>query len=129
MYGDDLLGDEIARNWLKTVNQFYLEQHKLIEKYHIADGVSSRGGGGGIRCRDGFGWTNGCGCAVLIGGCRPLAPPFGLAKVLWFLSIAAPTERQTIATVSPQYHRQYISRRFVLFQIELNSSSAGAATS
>lgn len=51
MYGDDLLGDEIARNWLKTVNQFYLEQHKLIEKYHIADGVPREGGGGSIRCR------------------------------------------------------------------------------
>ena len=46
MYGDDLLGDEIARSWLKTVNQFYLEQHKLIEKYHIADGVPREGGGG-----------------------------------------------------------------------------------
>ncbi|XNM71970.1 trehalase family glycosidase [Escherichia coli] len=46
MYGDDLLGDEIARSWLKTVNQFYLEQHKMIEKYHIADGVPREGGGG-----------------------------------------------------------------------------------
>lgn len=54
MYGDDLLGDEIARSWLKTVNQFYLEQHKLIEKYHIADGVPREGGGGSIRCRMGL---------------------------------------------------------------------------
>ncbi|STJ15303.1 cytoplasmic trehalase [Escherichia coli] len=59
MYGDDLLGDEIARNWLKTVNQFYLEQHKLIEKYHIADGVPREGGGGEYPLQDGFGWTNG----------------------------------------------------------------------
>lgn len=59
MYGDDLLGDEIARSWLKTVNQFYLEQHKLIEKYHIADGVPREGGGGEYPLQDGFGWTNG----------------------------------------------------------------------
>ncbi len=61
MYGDDLLGDEIARSWLKTVNQFYLEQHKLIEKYHIADGVPREGGGGEYPLQDGFGWTNECG--------------------------------------------------------------------
>ncbi|EHW2561821.1 alpha,alpha-trehalase [Escherichia coli] len=59
MYGDDLLGDEIARSWLKTVNQFYLEQHKMIEKYHIADGVPREGGGGEYPLQDGFGWTNG----------------------------------------------------------------------
>ena len=59
MYGDDLLGDEIARSWLKTVNQFYLEQHKLIEKYHIADGVPREGGGGEYPLQDWFGWTNG----------------------------------------------------------------------
>lgn len=59
MYGDDHLGDEIARSWLKTVNQFYREHHKLIEKYHIADGISREGGGGEYPLQDGFGWTNG----------------------------------------------------------------------
>lgn len=59
MYGDDFLGDEIARSWLKTVNQFYLEQYKLIEKYYIVDGVFREGGGGEYSLQDGFGWING----------------------------------------------------------------------
>ena len=59
LYGDDHLGDEIARNWLKTVNIFYQEHHKLIEKYHIADGTPREGGGGEYPLQDGFGWTNG----------------------------------------------------------------------
>ncbi|MCF3677680.1 trehalase family glycosidase, partial [Salmonella enterica] len=33
-YGDDMLVDEIAHNWLKTLNNFYQEHHKLIDKYH-----------------------------------------------------------------------------------------------
>ena len=32
---------------------------KLIEKYHIADGVPREGGGGEYPLQDGFGWTNG----------------------------------------------------------------------
>ena len=40
-------------------DRFYLEQHKLIEKYHIADGVPREGGGGEYPLQDGFGWTNG----------------------------------------------------------------------
>lgn len=59
LYGDDHLGDEIARNWLKTVNLFYQEHHKLIEKYHIADAAPREGGGGEYPLQDGFGWTNG----------------------------------------------------------------------
>ena len=59
LYGDDHLGDEIARNWLNTVNLFYQEHHKLIEKYHIADGTPREGGGGEYPLQDGFGWTNG----------------------------------------------------------------------
>ncbi|XNM86707.1 trehalase family glycosidase [Escherichia coli] len=45
---------EIARSWLKRVNQFYLEQHKMIEKYHIADGVPREGGGGKYAARMGL---------------------------------------------------------------------------
>ena len=59
LYGDDMLGDEIARNWLKTVNIFYQQHHKLIEKYHIACGTPREGGGGEYPLQDGFGWTNG----------------------------------------------------------------------
>ncbi len=47
-YGQDPLGDEIAWSWLQTVNHFYKQHHKLIEKYHIATGVPHEGGGGGV---------------------------------------------------------------------------------
>ena len=59
MYGDDHLGDEIAHSWLQTVNLFYQQHHKLIEKYHIAGGTPREGGGGEYPLQDGFGWTNG----------------------------------------------------------------------
>ncbi|STW11118.1 cytoplasmic trehalase [Klebsiella pneumoniae subsp. rhinoscleromatis] len=55
----DPLGDEIAWSWLQTVNHFYKQHHKLIEKYHIATGVPHEGGGGEYPLQDGFGWTNG----------------------------------------------------------------------
>lgn len=59
MYGNDILGDEIARNWLRTVNSFYQQHHKLIEKYHISGDDAKEGGGGEYPLQDGFGWTNG----------------------------------------------------------------------
>lgn len=43
MYGDDALGDEIAHSWLQTVNQFYQQHHKIIEKYHIQRHPARRG--------------------------------------------------------------------------------------
>ena len=58
-YGNDARGDEMARSWLKTVNQYYLQHHKLIEKYHIYGDTSREGGGGEYPLQDGFGWTNG----------------------------------------------------------------------
>ncbi|MFC3395394.1 alpha,alpha-trehalase [Brenneria rubrifaciens] len=65
LYGHDALGDEIARNWLKTVNLFYRRNHKLIEKYHIADGTPREGIGGEYPLQDGFGWTNGVVCRLI----------------------------------------------------------------
>nr|WP_159464823.1 alpha,alpha-trehalase [Scandinavium goeteborgense] len=59
LYGNDALGDEIARSWLKTVNHFYQHHQKVIEKYHIATGTPREGGGGEYPLQDGFGWTNG----------------------------------------------------------------------
>ena len=59
LYGNDALGDEIAHNWLRTVNHFYQRHHKLIEKYHIASSTPREGGGGEYPLQDGFGWTNG----------------------------------------------------------------------
>uniref|UniRef100_UPI0032996C37 trehalase family glycosidase n=1 Tax=Salmonella enterica TaxID=28901 RepID=UPI0032996C37 len=54
----DMRGDEIAHNWLKTVNHFYQVHHKLIEKYHISGGTPRDGGGGEYPLQHGFGWTN-----------------------------------------------------------------------
>nr|WP_113866350.1 alpha,alpha-trehalase [Brenneria salicis]NMN91915.1 alpha,alpha-trehalase [Brenneria salicis ATCC 15712 = DSM 30166]RBP62865.1 alpha,alpha-trehalase [Brenneria salicis ATCC 15712 = DSM 30166]RLM30734.1 alpha,alpha-trehalase [Brenneria salicis ATCC 15712 = DSM 30166] len=59
LYGNDALGDEIARSWLTTVNLFYRQHHKLIEKYHISGDTPREGGGGEYPLQDGFGWTNG----------------------------------------------------------------------
>jgi len=59
LYGNDELGDQIARSWLNTVNGFYQQHHKLIEKYHIASGTPREGGGGEYPLQDGFGWSNG----------------------------------------------------------------------
>ncbi|MCR4459296.1 alpha,alpha-trehalase [Pseudescherichia sp. L3] len=59
LYGNDELGDQIAHSWLNTVNGFYQQHHKLIEKYHIASGTPREGGGGEYPLQDGFGWSNG----------------------------------------------------------------------
>ncbi|EMM0380313.1 alpha,alpha-trehalase [Pluralibacter gergoviae] len=59
LYGNDALGNEIARSWLNMVNAFYQQNHKLIEKYHIACSTPREGGGGEYPLQDGFGWTNG----------------------------------------------------------------------
>ena len=51
--------DEIARSWLKTVNQFYLEQHKR-SKIPYCRWYSPRSAAvASIRCRMGLGWING----------------------------------------------------------------------
>lgn len=59
LYGNDALGNEIARSWLKMVNELYQQNHKLIEKYHISCSTPREGGGGEYPLQDGFGWTNG----------------------------------------------------------------------
>ncbi|MBJ3814260.1 alpha,alpha-trehalase TreF [Shimwellia pseudoproteus] len=58
-YAEDGLADEIAHNWLATVNRVYCQSNKLIEKYHIACTTPREGGGGEYPLQDGFGWTNG----------------------------------------------------------------------
>ena len=59
LYGNDALGNEIARSWLGTVNHVYQRHHKLVEKYHIGSSTPRQGGGGEYPLQDGFGWTNG----------------------------------------------------------------------
>lgn len=51
MYGQDPLGDEIAQSWLQTVNHFYKQHYKLIEKYHIASATPMKAEAVNIRSR------------------------------------------------------------------------------
>ncbi|SQD00760.1 cytoplasmic trehalase [Escherichia coli] len=59
MYGDDLLGDEIARSWLKTVNQFYLEQQQNDREIPYCRWCSPRRRRWRVSVAGWFGWTNG----------------------------------------------------------------------
>ena len=58
-YGEKELAQEIATNWIHTVDQFYQKHHKLVEKYDITNKESLPGGGGEYPLQDGFAWTNG----------------------------------------------------------------------
>ena len=55
-----VLGEDIARRWLKTVGSLYKRESKLVEKYAITRAEDGLGGHGGeYPLQDGFGWTNG----------------------------------------------------------------------
>ncbi|MBD1375352.1 alpha,alpha-trehalase TreF [Erwinia aphidicola] len=58
-YGEELLAQEIASRWLKTVGATYDQHHKMVEKYNISGDAALLGGGGEYPLQDGFGWTNG----------------------------------------------------------------------
>ncbi len=60
-HGLDEFAAEVRRRWLATVRDVYRREHKLVEKYVVADtGDGAIGGGGGeYPLQDGFGWTNG----------------------------------------------------------------------
>jgi alpha,alpha-trehalase len=57
-YGEDRLAAAIACRWIVTVDGFYEQTGKLIEKYDVIE-PGRRGGGGEYPTQDGFGWTNG----------------------------------------------------------------------
>jgi alpha,alpha-trehalase len=57
-YGEDALAATIACRWIVTVDGFYAQTGKLIEKYDVIE-PGRRGGGGEYPTQDGFGWTNG----------------------------------------------------------------------
>jgi alpha,alpha-trehalase len=62
------LAREISHRWLATVAALYEHESKLVEKYAIAlhpDGALG-GGGGEYPLQDGFGWTNGITCKLLV---------------------------------------------------------------
>jgi len=57
-YDQDALAATIACRWIVTVDAFYEQTGKLIEKYDVIE-PGRRGGGGEYPTQDGFGWTNG----------------------------------------------------------------------
>jgi alpha,alpha-trehalase len=57
-YGQTVLAREIGSRFLKQVQDLYLKEDKLVEKYDVS-GQGNGGGGGEYELQDGFGWTNG----------------------------------------------------------------------
>ncbi|WP_458130049.1 alpha,alpha-trehalase TreA [Pseudomonas sp. Z2-11] len=57
-YGQTELAREIGSRFLKQVQDLYLKEDKLVEKYDMS-GQGDGGGGGEYELQDGFGWTNG----------------------------------------------------------------------
>ena len=61
-YGKEALAEEIRTCWLRTVEELYEREGKLVEKYVLRaapTSASTGGGGGEYPLQDGFGWTNG----------------------------------------------------------------------
>ncbi len=61
-YGHAALAEEIRARWLKTVEEVYQREGKLVEKYALRatpQDKAAGGGGGEYPLQDGFGWTNG----------------------------------------------------------------------
>jgi alpha,alpha-trehalase len=56
-YGHDHLAREIARRWVTTVNETYLRNGLVFEKYDVE--ASAIGAGGEYAPQTGFGWTSG----------------------------------------------------------------------
>lgn len=57
-YGEQPLAKEIMLRWLDTVNLYFQQTGKLMEKYNVCD-QSCTAGGGEYDVQEGFGWTNG----------------------------------------------------------------------
>ena len=57
-YGHHDLAHRIRDAWLKTNEQVFARERKMVEKYNVED-PDALGGGGEYPLQDGFGWTNG----------------------------------------------------------------------
>jgi alpha,alpha-trehalase len=57
-YGQAALAETIACRWMRTVQDVYRQEGKLVEKYDVLT-TGRKGGGGEYPLQDGFGWTNG----------------------------------------------------------------------
>lgn len=63
-YGFHELADRIKKVWVKTCEDVYNSQGKMVEKYNVVK-PNEPGGGGEYTLQDGFGWTNGVLSALL----------------------------------------------------------------
>ncbi len=57
-YGHNDVADDIKKRWLKTCDDLYKSQGKLVEKYNVVE-PSRPPTNGEYPLQDGFGWTNG----------------------------------------------------------------------
>jgi alpha,alpha-trehalase len=62
-YGETTLARSIAGRWVSTVDRFYRQTGRIVEKYDVEEQVA--GGGGEYAVQDGFGWTNGVTSALM----------------------------------------------------------------
>jgi len=69
-YGQHALARQLGTRFLRTVQQVYAKDNKLVEKY-VVDGSAQGGGGGEYPLQDGFGWSNGVVLALLDRLCPP----------------------------------------------------------
>jgi alpha,alpha-trehalase len=56
--GHGSLAMEIAQRWITTVEVYYRQNGKIMEKYDVCAPMS-KAGGGEYAVQEGFGWTNG----------------------------------------------------------------------
>ncbi len=56
-YGYNALAEKIKRRWMKTCEDVYAQEGKMVEKYNVIE-PNKRGAGGEYTLQDGFGWTN-----------------------------------------------------------------------
>jgi alpha,alpha-trehalase len=63
-YKHDSLAENIMLRWLDTVNLYFEQTGKLMEKYNVCE-QNCAAGGGEYEVQEGFGWTNGVYLAFL----------------------------------------------------------------
>lgn len=57
-YGYNDLADKVRDRWVKSCENVFKKERKLVEKYNVTE-PGALGGGGEYQLQDGFGWTNG----------------------------------------------------------------------
>ena len=62
-YGYNDLADKVRDRWVKSCENVFKKERKLVEKYNVTE-PGALGGGGEYQLQDGFGWTNGVAAAL-----------------------------------------------------------------